>query len=461
MKLLRIIITVLCLTSLTKEVKGQNYFIDSILLKKYSSAELLTDLEFIKEKILTKKYNRTPFLFLTRDKFFSCYDSVKSVISEKGNMSLKDFYFLVTPFANSICDDHLIFELFGLWGIDNNKKPRISNENIMFAASAIIFDKNIYITCSSDIPEKSLLISVNNVSASEIITEFIKYSEYPKQRYYEKYKIAPVNFSGLSLFMYAKWNFKDSITIKYQINNTNKIETKTVALKKFFDSNAVKYCYEKEKRKNIELRFEENIAILKVNTFNFKNFNNTIQLYNLIFDSIKMKRSDNLIIDISENGGGSDINWMILARYITKKQLLLNCKGKPLLISDALNEYKIDQSTIDTTNFFNGKIFLITGSKTFSSAVHFADAAKTNGLCEKIFGQVTLGQATHYGEATDYFLPNTKLHVRVSSKLFPSITCKINKNGVIPDVSISENSLEDYLNNNNETTIRKVLEIIK
>jgi hypothetical protein len=441
-------------------MKGQYNDIDSVLLKKYNSAELLADLDFVREKIISKKNFTTPYLFLSFDRFNSCYDSIANIISSKGNMTLKDFYFLVSPFANSMNDDHLAFNLFGTWGIDNNK-PRIFNQNIMWAASAIIYEDNIYMNCSSELPEKSLLISINDIPASQIITQLVKNSAHPQRQYYNKYKVLPIAFYECSLLMYSIWNFKDSINVKYQLQETKSIESKTVHLNKFYDSNAVRYCVNRGRSKGVELEYEKNTAILRLNTFSFPT-NKAIELYNQLFDSIKIHQSKKIILDISENGGGSDYNWMILLKYISSKPFIVNCNGPRFTALEFLNENKIDHSKIDTTCFYDGKIYLIIGSKTFSSAVRFADVMKTNGLCEKIFGQETIGQATHYGETIKYFLPNTKLQFNVSSKLFLSINCSIDKKGVIPDILINENTIDGYFNNiHNEGSIRKVLEIIE
>jgi len=460
MKTFRLIFVVLYLTSLSAHIKAQDYNIDSVLLKKFNSAGLLADMEFVREKILTKKYNRTPYLFLTEDKFKSCYDSITSVITNQGSMTLKDFYFLVSPFVNSVNDDHLGFRLFGLWGIENNK-PKIFSQNIMWGASAIILDKNIYMTCSNELPEKSLIIYVNGIPASQIIAQLLKYSTHPQQRYYEKCKVLTIRFYDYSLIMYSIWNFKDSITVEYQLKGAKTIEVKTVYLNKFFDNKAVQACAKKGITGPVDLTFEKNTAILRLNTFSLPT-PKTIELYNQIFDSIKVSKSNKLILDISENGGGSDLNWIIFLRYITNTQFQINCNAPRFTALNLLNEFKIDHSKIDTTSFYNGKIYLITGSKTFSSAVRFADVMKTNELCEKVFGQETLGQATHYGEMKTYFLPNTKLQFDASSKLFLSVSCNTDRNGVIPNVLINESTIDGYLSNtHNENTIRKVLEIIK
>lgn len=439
----------------------QNENIDSILQKQFNSEELSADLEFIKERIISKKYNRTPFLFIEQNEFDQKYDSVKQIISNNESMSMLEFYKLVTPLLSSVCDDHLIFPLFGLWAIENNK-PIVFENNILWPASAIIHDNNFYITCSSFLPNNARIVSINDIPNSQIIKQLIKYSPYSSQRYYKAHGILPLNLDDYSLLLYSLFNFSDSIDIRYQNNNSDKIENVSISLEKFYDINVAKTCRKENNLSDYELRFEDNTAILRLNTFNYRDFNKSILLYNKLFNKIKKNKSQKLIIDISQNGGGSDINWIILLYYLTEKSMQFNCKKPKVKVPEVLKDLKIDQSKIDLNALYEGDIYLIIGSKTFSSAVRFADVMKSNGVCDKIFGQETLGQVTHYGQYKKYFLPNTKLKINISSKLFPSINCSESRTGVIPDFNIELKSIEDYFNySKNEFTIKQTMKMIK
>jgi C-terminal processing protease CtpA/Prc len=66
---------------------------------------------------------------------------------------------------------------------------------------------------------------------------------------------------------------------------------------------------------------------------------------------------------------------------------------------------------------FDGKIILLIGSNTFSSASDFATICKDNGLAI-IYGTPTGGQPSCYGDILSFTLPNTGLKCGVSYKYF-------------------------------------------
>jgi hypothetical protein len=435
--------------------------IDSVLTKKYGSEQLVEDFDYIKTNVLTKKYNRTPYLFIRQEDFERGCDSIKRIINREGQMSLFDFYTLTTPFLSSICDDHLNFIFSGPWDYIN-KDIKVYDNKIMWAASAYFINNKIYITGSSEIPAKSRVISVEDIPDTILIKELLRYQQYSLQRYYKAHRAVPINFYVNALIMYKIFGMKDNITVKFKRSETAKVETVTIELKKYNDFQQVSQLREKLRNNNYDLSFDGRTAILKLNTFNYRNFNDGINNYNQIFKTIKENESQNLIIDVSQNGGGSDLNWFTFLRYITKLPVQLNCNAPKLEIKEALIQSKIDQSKIDTALFFSGDIYLVTGPRSFSSAVRFADVMKSNLLCKNVIGQETLGQATHYGEAKTSNLPNTKLVITVSSKLFYSINCNTDKSGVMPDLEVPLKTVEDYMNYfQSGFAIKKALNLIK
>jgi hypothetical protein len=89
---------------------------------------------------------------------------------------------------------------------------------------------------------------------------------------------------------------------------------------------------------------------------------------------------------------------------------------------------------------FDGKVFLLIGPGSMSSASLLAATIKTNGL-GVLVGEKTGGSVTHYGNALSFHLPNTGLEV--------AIPCSINYgNGdgpVVPDYYIQD-SEQDLMN---------------
>ena len=88
-----------------------------------------------------------------------------------------------------------------------------------------------------------------------------------------------------------------------------------------------------------------------------------------------------------------------------------------------------------------GKVFVMTGRKTFSSGV-LACLTIKNSTKALFFGEATGGNVNGYGEITAIILPNSKIQVSCSTKYFDKSSEY--KEGFIPDVTI-EQSFNNYI----------------
>lgn len=123
---------------------------------------------------------------------------------------------------------------------------------------------------------------------------------------------------------------------------------------------------------------------------------------------------DKLIFDMRFNVGGSS--------YLAEK-----------LIDKIAANKKLNQK---------GKLFVIVGNETFSSAIfntiYFKE--KTQAI---IIGEETSGKPNHYGFVKSFTLPYSEIKVKFSSEYYKLI--KDNLNTIIPDVNI-ESSFTDFKN---------------
>jgi peptidase S41-like protein len=87
--------------------------------------------------------------------------------------------------------------------------------------------------------------------------------------------------------------------------------------------------------------------------------------------------------------------------------------------------------------FFSGRMCVLIGPQTFSSATDFADAIKTYHL-GTLIGEETGGRPNGFGEAYIFRLPRSQLAVSVSSALFVRASGDTTDHrGVVPDVVIA------------------------
>jgi len=87
--------------------------------------------------------------------------------------------------------------------------------------------------------------------------------------------------------------------------------------------------------------------------------------------------------------------------------------------------------------FFSGRMCVLIGPQTFSSATDFADAIKTYHL-GTLIGQETGGRPNGFGEAYIFRLPRSQLAVSVSSALFVRANGDTtDQRGVVPDLVVA------------------------
>lgn len=132
-----------------------------------------------------------------------------------------------------------------------------------------------------------------------------------------------------------------------------------------------------------------------------------------LWDTIRKNRVERLVIDLRNNGGGDS---SILDPFIEE-----------LAAVKEINE--------------KGRLFVIIGRRTFSSAILNAlDLKKKTAAV--FYGEPTGGKPNHYGEIKTLTLPYLKLKVSYSTKYFQFV--EGDDPSMIPDVLV-DITLDDYL----------------
>lgn len=196
-----------------------------------------------------------------------------------------------------------------------------------------------------------------------------------------------------------------------------------------------------------------------------------------LFQELQERNYENLIIDIRGNMGGNSNVAQVLFKYLTQKELqTYDCKIKiSKEVKERSNSYeseeigtlkeydnnsmkfpyksRLEEEKLAELNQFGGKVFILIDQAIFSSGEWLAVELYANDLGTFI-GEPTGGGGEVPGDQIKFKLPNTKLQLYVSYKLFTP-PLKNNLPGVIPHIW-KRQSLADY--RNNEDT---VLEFVK
>lgn len=444
----------------------------SSIEKKYTEVELNQDLDYLVNSIIETHPN--PFTIITKKQFIDETNKIKS--NFKKGLNYQEFYKLIAPLIASISDGHTSIKFPG--------RKILNDESKLFPFSATCDFKKKSITINEYIGENSLipsnveLISINNISSEKIIEKIIENTSGENKAY--RLKMGS-NFYFFGMILKTYFDFDENFEVKYKVND--KIETKTIeaiSFKNFLDfvkskKNSTNQVVDNSADYILIIKPEIKTAII-----DFKYFNDEEKFDTFLkksFDSISKIGVKNLIIDIRANGGGNSVLGDQLFKFIAKKPFTqfgkttikfsqlqkdyykqnckedsTNCETYKYILTQKngkivnLKSNKLI-SPNNSPNHFDGKIYLLTSLRTFSSASNFAQCFK-NYKMGTIIGEETGGWIVCYGDKIITKLPITEMPLTISTKKFYTIgSTNKDLHGIIPDINIdSEKALEFVLN---------------
>lgn len=439
-----------------------------ILNEKFPALELKQDLAFIRNKAQFKKYNHDGLLLAGKVNFNRLYDSIESVIDEKGAMSRLDFFYLTAPLVRMLKDDGSLYNLRGNYSYDNQgKKKVIFAEKSVIPLLLQIFNDTVYVTGDSTALYQSRLISINGIPAKKIVSEIFRLTSFTGDRYYRKYGYGYLPLYHYPELCFSLFGFHDKVEIEYMPPDTKTTIFKELQLTAIGDS-LFKAIEEKPaERLRYRLFFRANDAVLRI--IPMRNDVINVDEMNGLFKTLSESPPETLIIDLSYCYYSSDIFWLVMLNYLFEGELWLYGYHKEPVDLAKYSREKMKKSQmvkgkfsrIDRGNSYNGKIYLITGPYTASAAVRFADIMRYNHIATGFFGRETMIMNPSYDFPTLHYLPVTGLVLYLSYTFFDALDSNRNMSGFMPDVIIQpDNITEARENRSDQVVIEKVLEFI-
>lgn len=208
----------------------------------------------------------------------------------------------------------------------------------------------------------------------------------------------------------------------------------------------------------------------KVGIMDFRSFEDKKKMKEFadsMFSALREQGIRDLIIDIRENGGGASVVGDILLQYFSPKPFIQMEKSliritpttrrlmwyddiKPGIYYDVTTEDKFHKPLSREEGFYDGKVWLLTSNKTFSSAGSFAWAAQAFGA-GTLVGETTGGMNVSYGDVLGYNLPVSGITCGISYKRFWKHNADENDiHGAIPEYQVPK-----------EQAMKKALQLIR
>jgi len=419
-----------------------------------------------------------PYIHISEEEHSKLIEDIWYKIDK--DMSVLDFYKLITPVYSSIKDGHSSLNLNFDW------YKKIRKETGIFPLK-VFCDSNdrMYVVSDTNsentIPLGSEILSINSKKVGDFINSIDPYISYERAEF-RNFKIE----NGLNKYLIMQFGLRKSTKIKYVYETIeNTIDVKHIKLRHWKKGQSSEY---KDRRK----RF------MKMQPWEYKKINHDIGYFNIfsfriaspinydialnnIFGEIKKDSLKSLIIDIRGNTGGFPKDVSKLLHFITQDNFRIMSSSAMKVSQSYKDYYKIkenrkflqmlarkndtynidmlalfasdngefivrneiyDENPILMNNEFEGDVYLLTDRRTYSASVNLAATLKCFYL-GLIIGEETGGTQVFHGNSIHEKLKHTNLLLTMATTQIASPCSEKNTiDGVIPDFEIKPNVMQ-------------------
>jgi hypothetical protein len=391
---------------LTIAINAQN-----VTKKTFEVDELKSDVEFYFSEL--EKTHPNLYYYYPKD---SVLQAKETIIRQLLPMSRNDFAKLIELNSNRFFDGHTGLKWYFGWG-GMLTEVTIPDTAFLFPPKKIRVERGALYTEESI----SKILSINGRESGEIVATMRNILEAGKHNYIKDCTIED-NFSTYYYLLFGS-SQQFNLTIEHDRKITQ-VEWQGVAKKDVYkENNTVPH---------FDLIIRNDIALLTVNTFDGKLFDEFQAFLDSSIKEIKKANVKYLFIDVSENGGGSDDNVSLLLDYIYPADYYFlygyATQGGETSGGEWERQNKIDSPYL-------GKLFILQSYKTFSAGMDFSSAIKTSnrGI---VIGEMTGDPAYSFSNIQKRnIMPNTKMDFVSASGFYAMPSGSHNCNlGILPDV---------------------------
>ena len=462
----------------------------------YSTKKMRKDFDVFKK--ISIQANSGLFKHRTKQQIDSIYNWGNLQIEKL--ITYRDFYNLICTISNFEGSVHNSISL------PKNYAENLKNETFGYFPYPIkwIDGKWLINIDDKEIPLGAEIIAINDVEINKIIPELYKYYTTDGNNLTGKRVGLMTEFSK---YYRLHFGLTKSFKVSYLNPTTKKFETKnieSIGNKAYYEnyrkmhSMSVDQFYYADLKENQKYQYKQLdsiTGILTIHTFVIGNetTNGRIQykrFLDSVFVDVKTKGLKNLIVDVRNNGGGTDPNDLVTYSYLTNRNFQENKEAwisfkkiplikyydigipkfiRPLVVGKYNKQFQEEfplekdgkfyqdetsddhKIRIPNQNAFHGNIYLLISPKIASAGSLFAAmlAGNENTI---IVGEETMGgYYGHNGHSPlSYKLPKSKIVLTFSVvNLEQDVPKKVNQKydrGIIPDYEITQ-TFDDYLIN--------------
>lgn len=339
------------------------------------------------------------------------------------------------------------------------------------------------------------VVKINGKKASELIDEFSDYVSVDGYTdHVRPFKLADDSDllgSDLDHFYPLRYGFGPAVALELKRpgGKAEKLNASLITYKKWRTLATEKAIRNFSDPGAVEFRITDEAAYLRVATFiNYRTPTDPYKVFSPLFDQIRERRVQHLIVDLRENGGGSDDVGVALGRFLLPEPVVIKGRSavKTLSVPERLRPYleTWDRSVFDIApegwsknsdllfekaaapielqplpNAFGGRVTFLTSAYNASGVVILMSRLKDLRPI-RLVGEETGGSSEGPTAGIILFLnlPNSKMRVRIPVyRSYTGIKSFEPGKGLIPDIRITT-TLDDLISRRDralETALKK------
>lgn len=416
---------------------------------KFSPQQLKTDLAFLKQQIFDA--HAYPYTELSQAQYEKLFAGIDASLTDSATAT--SFYKLVKPTVAYLSDEHAGISL------DSKLQTRVYQTQAVFLPISLAKRGNNYIVgellaSNTGLQKGEVITQIDGTPVTKLLQQCASYTTGFKNQRGQK---------ALLQFGYLYTWFAGTPAESYTIttDNGNKV-VKGIGIQPWVNFITLKVGLAEHYEQMIAYTRYNNAGYIDTRSFDIKSDAQFDSLRSVVANIFKQVKSDGvkyLFIDVSKNGGGnSEVGDLLIDYFYNKPYRTYQCNWKrsdeylAKIKSWGIRDDNYAAKPIGTIihsdagtrvpdntwpNRFNGKVYLIVGDGTFSSAIMFATVVKDNNLATLV-GQVPQnGHPNHFGEMYDAKLPNTKIDIRFGVKEWIRPAGKSKENILYPDIPVN------------------------